>query len=333
MSVGKKLGEITGDGLDDALALASRERNSARQVNKSAPGQLMQFRDELQAYEEKIRSLEAELAAKQEDKLPLELIDRNPEQPRIEFDQEELVQLARDIEVAGDLIHPILVRPSPEVPGRYQLIAGERRVEAYKLRGETHIPGRIREVSDADMALLGLLENIGRVNLSDYEISKHLTRIESKFRFKTALISEMRMKRSNYYRLKSFDELPDFVLSDLDSQPSLLGAAAAQEIKSLLDNHGDKAQDSLGKLWPEFVSGAINQSQLTAQLKAAMTSATTETTPPDTRDIHKLFFKGTQAGSITKDQNHFIIKIKASSLTPEIEHELRSLTTKLYTPS
>ena len=98
--------------------------------------------------------------------LRISQIQPNPFQPRLEFDQGELEDLAQSIREKG-VFQPILVRKQS---GVYQIIAGERRFRASQLAGKDTIPALVREqVSDRDMREVALLENIQRVQLNAIE--------------------------------------------------------------------------------------------------------------------------------------------------------------------
>ncbi|MBR1792500.1 MAG: ParB/RepB/Spo0J family partition protein [Bacteroidales bacterium] len=100
--------------------------------------------------------------------IPIGLIDTNPFQPRKEFDEEALDELAQSIRQQG-VISPVTVRQMPD--GRYQLIAGERRYRASQRAGLTEIPAYIRVATDAQVMEMALVENIQRENLNAMEIA------------------------------------------------------------------------------------------------------------------------------------------------------------------
>ena len=102
-------------------------------------------------------------------KINLDLIDPNPYQPRTEFNEEELVELAETIEQQG-LIQPITVR---KFNGRYQIVSGARRTRAARLAAWTTIDAYVHELlSDKKMAEWSLIENIQRVDLNAIEVAK-----------------------------------------------------------------------------------------------------------------------------------------------------------------
>lgn len=95
-------------------------------------------------------------------------IDRNPNQPRREFDEDALQELANSIRELG-IVQPITLRQMPE--GRYQIIAGERRWRASQLAGLTTIPAYIRTINDETMMEMALVENIQREDLNAVEVA------------------------------------------------------------------------------------------------------------------------------------------------------------------
>ncbi len=107
-------------------------------------------------------------------KIALSAIEVNPFQPRADFDEEALKDLAESIQVHG-VIQPITLRSLGG--GRYQLISGERRLRASKLVGLTDIPAFVREAGDQEMLELALIENIQREDLNAIEIAINYKRL------------------------------------------------------------------------------------------------------------------------------------------------------------
>jgi ParB family transcriptional regulator, chromosome partitioning protein len=99
------------------------------------------------------------------DSIPIDLIDPNPSQPRRVFQPDRLAELAQSIEVAG-VIQPLVVRRSG---ARYQLVAGERRWRAARMAGLRNVPVVVRDIQDAHLLEVTLIENIQREDLNPIE--------------------------------------------------------------------------------------------------------------------------------------------------------------------
>jgi len=93
--------------------------------------------------------------------LPIEMVRRNVDQPRRNFDAEALQELADSIRERG-VIQPILVRPLAEAPGEFQIVTGERRWRAAQLAGLHQVPAMVRELDDLEVVELALIENVQR---------------------------------------------------------------------------------------------------------------------------------------------------------------------------
>ena len=107
-------------------------------------------------------------------RIPVDLIEPNPFQPRMSFDQEALEELADSIRTLG-LIQPITVRRKAD--GRYQIISGERRFRACQLTGMDMIPAYIRDTNDQGMLEMAIVENIQRENLDPIEVALSYQRL------------------------------------------------------------------------------------------------------------------------------------------------------------
>jgi len=101
-------------------------------------------------------------------RIPLHQIEANPEQPRRDFDETSLSELAASVKI-HDIIQPITVTKTAN--GKYRIIAGERRFRAAKIAGLADIPVYIRDVKDSKILELALLENLQREDLNAIEIA------------------------------------------------------------------------------------------------------------------------------------------------------------------
>jgi len=106
--------------------------------------------------------------------IPADLIEPNPFQPRMSFDQEALEELAESIRTLG-LIQPVTVRRKSD--GKYQIISGERRFRASKLTGMDMIPAYIRDANDQGMLEMAIVENIQREDLDPIEVAMSYQRL------------------------------------------------------------------------------------------------------------------------------------------------------------
>lgn len=119
--------------------------------------------------------------------ISLDLIDSNPFQPRHNFNEEEIAELAETIKQHG-LIQPITVR---KFDGRYQIVSGERRTRAAKLAGLTEINAYVYELlSDKNMAEWALIENIQRVDLNAIEIAESYQQLLDNYGYTHETLSE-----------------------------------------------------------------------------------------------------------------------------------------------
>ncbi|WP_321817817.1 MULTISPECIES: ParB/RepB/Spo0J family partition protein [unclassified Paraburkholderia] len=251
----------------------------------------------------------------------------NPWQPRQVFAEGKLTQLAESIRESG-LVQPIVVRRKD---AGYQLVAGERRWRAHKMIEKEFIKAFVVDLSDEEMATLALVENVVRDDLSDYEISRSIRRSEKEFPNRKRVAEALGISRSELYRFLSFGDLPDFVIRDLDVQPRLLGANAAQSMVSVLRDQNPRAFDLAKEVWAKVVAGDLDQTKLARTIKQAIEADGRVDNNVSDRKIDKIFAGGNQAGSITRDSDGLTVKIRAGMLTAEKEKQVRELIAQLFT--
>lgn len=157
--------------------------------------------------------------------LPIQKLEPNKEQPRQNFDEEALSELAVSIQEHG-LIQPIAVRPMEN--GYYQIIAGERRWRASRLAGLTEVPVHIIEADDQAVAELALIENLQREDLSPIEEARGYEALISKFGMsqETAAnrVGKSRTAVTNTLRLL---KLPKSIISLIEDNSITAGHARA----------------------------------------------------------------------------------------------------------
>ncbi len=168
MAVKKKFGSALGRGLDALISTEEVHTEGASTINE----------------------------------IDIQLIERNPNQPRREFDEEALQELADSINIHG-VIQPITVRELEN--GHYQIIAGERRWRASQKAGLSSIPAYIRTANDETMMEWGLIENIQRQDLNSIEIALAYQHLIDKYELTQEQLSERVGKKratvANYLRL------------------------------------------------------------------------------------------------------------------------------------
>lgn len=141
-------------------------------------------------------------AATGSNRIALDQISVNPKQPRRDFDEQALAELAASIRI-HDIIQPITVSRLPD--GKFRLVAGERRFRAAKMAGLTDMPAYIRQANDNELLELALLENLQRENLNAIEIALSYKRLMEELEQTQEQVAErMGKERStitNYLRL------------------------------------------------------------------------------------------------------------------------------------
>ncbi|WP_291200648.1 ParB/RepB/Spo0J family partition protein [Hyphomonas sp.] len=141
--------------------------------------------------------------------ISLELIRRNPAQPRRSFDDAELRELSESLKTKG-VLQAILVRPDPKEPGKYQIIAGERRWRAARMAGLTHIPAVIKEVDELALLEIGIIENVQRADLNPIDEAEAYDALIKRFgRTQDSLatsVGKSRVHISNTLRLLQLPE-------------------------------------------------------------------------------------------------------------------------------
>jgi len=155
----------------------------------------------------------------------LDLIERNPWQTRSRFDEEQLAELAQSIIAAG-VVQPILVRPLSG--GRYQLIAGERRLLASRKAGKSTIPAIVRQVPDEQVLEMTIIENLQRADLNPMEQARAYQRLSQEFQLTQEQMAQRTGKErasvANFLRLL---RLPEGVQSKVETGELSFGHARA----------------------------------------------------------------------------------------------------------
>ena len=212
-------------------------------------------------------------------RIPMDLIEPNPFQPRMSFDQEALEELAESIKTLG-LIQPITVRRKDD--GRYQIISGERRFRASRLSGMDMIPAYIRDTNDQGMLEMAIVENIQRENLDPIEIAMSYQRLIDECRLTqeqmAVRVGQKRASVTNYLRLL---KLPAKIQHDLK-----VGLLSVGHAKVLLGVEDAQLQEYLCDL---VIKEGMSVRQLEDKIKKMSTPK--PEAADDAQDLPDEYFK------------------------------------------
>lgn len=207
--------------------------------------------------------------------LNLDQLSPNPFQPRSDFDQEKLDELAQSIKEHG-IIQPIVVR---HVEGKYQIVAGERRWRAAQIAGLEKVPVVVKEMDDASMMQMALIENVQREDLNPMEEALAYKRLMEEFELKqdevASRVGKSRSAVANSVRLLN---LPEEV-QNLVSQ----GNISSGHARALL---GLASKDMVIKLAERIVSKGLSVRQVEEIIKDMhrLSSSTTTTVTRTSKD-------------------------------------------------
>ena len=212
-------------------------------------------------------------------RIPVDLIEPNPYQPRMSFDQEALEELADSIRTLG-LIPPITVRRKSD--SRYQIISGERRFRACRLAGLDMIPAYIRDTNDQGMLEMAIVENIQREDLDPIEVAMSYQRLIEECSLTqeqmAIRVGKKRASVTNYLRLL---KLPAKIQHDLK-----VGLLSVGHAKVLLGIEDLKVQEYLCDL---VIKEGMSVRQL--EEKIAKLAEPKKKAEPESQDLPDEYFK------------------------------------------
>jgi ParB family chromosome partitioning protein len=244
--------------------------------------------------------------------IPIGLIDISPFQPRIKIDEDELRMLAESIDADGQ-INPIVVRRKTD--GRLELIGGERRWRAMQLLKRSSIRVIVKELTDADTAVMAVADNDARQDLTDYERGrKYRQLLDEKFvSSQSELARRIGRERLFIVRCMAFYRLPAEVIPMLDVRPSFLGARNAATFATFMDinegKHADLVLESIRKIFDGKLDAANAINWLKGQVRARENPSPSSTHHTWTRG-------GKQLGEMKIDGRKLVITC-ASGVTPD----------------
>lgn len=178
-------------------------------------------------------------------RLPVDEIAPNPEQPRNHFDPDKLDELTESIRQQG-VVEPIVVRPYPDGDRRYMIVAGERRWRAAQQAGLDRLPGIVRDLEPEHAYLLSLVENIQRENLSALEEARAYQRLIDEEGYSQDEVGEAVGKnRSTIANRLRLLELPEAVRDALEE--NVISAGHARCLLPLEKNPTETLLDEILK--------------------------------------------------------------------------------------
>ena len=173
-------------------------------------------------------------------------IQKNPYQPRKEFSEEKIQELAQSIKENG-LIQPIIVRKSPVLG--YEILAGERRYRASIVAGLSEVPVIVKQLSDQDMMLHSIIENLQRENLNPIEEAKAYQSLIDKGFTHTEIAEKMGKSRPYITNLVRLLGLPKHILIEVES-----GKLSQAHARLLIQLSSDKQDKLLNRIQTENLS-------------------------------------------------------------------------------
>ncbi|MEO8925766.1 MAG: ParB/RepB/Spo0J family partition protein [Caulobacteraceae bacterium] len=190
--------------------------------------------------------------------IPIELIRRNPDQPRRHFGEAELGELAASIRERG-VLQPILVRPLPDTNGEYQIVAGERRWRAAQQAGLHAMPALVRDLNNLEVMEVAIIENIQRADLNALEEARGYSAMSERFNRSAETIAGIVGKsRSHVANTLRLMRLPSAVQAHLEA-----GRLTAGHARALLD------LDEAEAFADQVVSRGLNVRQTEAMARKA----------------------------------------------------------------
>ena len=173
-------------------------------------------------------------------------IQKNPYQPRKEFSEEKIQELAQSIKENG-LIQPIIVRKSPVLG--YEILAGERRYRASIVAGLSEVPVIVKQLSDQDMMLHSIIENLQRENLNPIEEARAYQSLIDKGFTHTEIAEKMGKSRPYITNLVRLLGLPKHILTEVES-----GRLSQAHARLLIQLSSDKQDKLLNRIQTENLS-------------------------------------------------------------------------------
>ena len=210
---------------------------------------------------------------KKELTLPIDKIEPNPDQPRNQFDEDTLQELADSIKQYG-MLQPILVTPKDDF---YEIIAGERRWRAAKQAGLNEVPVMIRKYNENEIVEIALIENIQRDNLNPIEEAMAYKRLMEEFECKVSPLEIKYIKTGQTIYFRGLDDetklksiKPEFGYIGIlwkEEKDQMKGDAQERSVNQSVLRGGDESYDFSSYNPPKSKSNWVNRIKLTPNPK------------------------------------------------------------------
>lgn len=193
-------------------------------------------------------------------------IKKSPYQPRVRLDQNHVAEIAESIRV-DKLNDPITVRPyTPEANDnplwQYELVAGENRLEGFKLNGEELIPAIVKQYDDFQAARMAVFSNKKRKDMAPYEefLGYQMLLEMGAVKSQNQMAIDAELSKTEMSRLMSFRKLPKPAHELLAQQPTLIGSNAAETLASFAEraDYETLTMEALGMI----AAGEVDQSKV-----------------------------------------------------------------------
>lgn len=257
--------KVTAEDLEKAAALGP-------QAPRTAPGQLMHMQGKVERQANEIAQLKAELEAARVSggavDVPLAQLHEVPGRRRF-MPPEKYAELRENLR-HNKLVHPVIVCPRPE--GGFEIVSGHHRTDAYRELGRDHIRCVLGELNADEADTGAFYANLMQSDLTDFEKFRKFDELLARSPDKTqsAIAEQAGVPVSTLSEILSFRNLPNEVLSLLDSRPDLLGSNAGAELaRATKDGLGDRVLEAVRLL----ADKKIDQQQAVRMAKAAPAKA------------------------------------------------------------
>ena len=223
--------------------------------------------------------------------IEIDKIRPNPNQPRKDFDDGELLELAEDMKRNG-LIQPIVVRPAAENPGMFIIVTGERRYRAAKLNSDARIKAVVNEDwKDDEIGYVQMSENLQRSDLKFWELADFIIAHADAGEKQNEIAKKLGISKSRVSQYMKWKEIPDFIK---ENRKKLKAIDTALELARM-------SEDEARKLLDETPEGDfVSRVQAVKAMKPEETPAETvsDTAPESSGEA-----SGTEAESFTSEQD------------------------------